>query len=86
MGFTPYWDEKPSNAIHADSPGVYSSDKTSNLSTIDEIHLKCDVNDGSLVNDLREPILFCFVVDKQSGYKVFCEPERIHFKKEKNLF
>ena len=27
LGFTPYVDYKPSNAIHADSPGVYTSDK-----------------------------------------------------------
>ena len=22
LGFTPFWDSKPTNAIHADSPGV----------------------------------------------------------------
>ena len=27
LGFTPHWDYKPTNAIHADSPGVYTSDK-----------------------------------------------------------
>ena len=27
MGFTPYWDHKPTNAFHADSPGVYTSVK-----------------------------------------------------------
>ena len=26
-GFTPYWDYKPTNAIHADNPGVYTSGK-----------------------------------------------------------
>ena len=25
LGFRPYWDYKPTNAIHADSPGVYTS-------------------------------------------------------------
>ena len=27
FGFVPYWDYKPTNAIHADAPGVYTSDK-----------------------------------------------------------
>ena len=40
-----------------------------------------DVNDGSIVNGLRQPILFSFVLDKPSGYKVFCEPETIHYRK-----
>ena len=35
LGFTPYWDFKPTNAIHADAPGVYTSDKfILNLNTI----------------------------------------------------
>ena len=79
--FTPYWDYKPTNAIHADSSGVYTSEKTFNLNTIDKIHLKCDVNDGSVVNGIREPIFFRFFLDKPFGYKVFCEPEKIHYKK-----
>ena len=39
LGLTPYLDYKPTNAIHADSPGVYTSDKSINLITIDKIHL-----------------------------------------------
>ena len=27
LGSTPYWDYRPTNAIHAPSPGVYTSDK-----------------------------------------------------------
>ena len=27
LDFTPYWDYKSTNAIHVDSPGVYTSDK-----------------------------------------------------------
>ena len=82
LGFTPYWDYKPANAIHADSPCVYTSDKIFlNLNTIDKIHLKCDCIDGSIQDGLRQPILFSFVLDKPAGYKVFCEPETIHYKK-----
>ena len=82
LGFTPYWDYKPTNAIHADAPGVYTSDKIIlNLNTINKIHLKCDCIDGSVQDGVRQPILFSFVLDKPSGYKVFCEPETIHYKK-----
>ena len=45
------------------------------------IYLKTNVIDGSVVNGIREPILFSFVINKPSGYKVFCEPETIHYKK-----
>ena len=43
--------------------------------------MKCDVIDGSVVNGIRQPILYSFVLDKPSGYKIFCEPETIHNKK-----
>ena len=43
--------------------------------------MKCDAIDGSAVNGIRQPILYSFVLDKPSGYKEFCEPETIHYKK-----
>ena len=58
--FTPYWVYKPTNAIHADSSDVYTSDNVLNLSTIDKVCLKCDIIDGSVVNGMRELILFSF--------------------------
>ena len=57
LGFAPYWDYKPTNAIHADSSGVYTSDKILKLCTIHKINLKCDSVDGSVVRGLRQPIL-----------------------------
>ena len=75
LGFTLYWDYKPNN-----SSGVFTSDKTLNLSTTTKIHLKCDVIDGFVVNGLRRPILYSFVLNKLPGYKVFCEPETVHFR------
>ena len=73
LGFSPYWDYKA---------GVYTSDKIIlNLNTINKIHLKCDIIDGSIQDGIRQPILFSFVLDKPSGYKVFCQPETIHYKK-----
>ena len=73
LGFTPGWDYKHYNK--------YTSQKIVNLGSTNKIHLKCDCIDGSVVNGLRQPILYSFVLDKLPGYKVFCEPETIHYKK-----
>ena len=82
LGFIPYWDYKPTNAIHADAPGFYTSNKIIlNLNRINKIHLKCDCIDGSIQDGVREPIPLSFVLDKPSGNKVFCQPETIHYKK-----
>ena len=86
LGFTPYWDYKPTNPSFstpgAYTSGIYTSDKIIlNLNTINKIHLKCDCIDGSIQDGVRQPILFSFVLDKPSGYKVFCEPETIYYKK-----
>ena len=73
LGFTPGWDYKHYNE--------YLSQKIVNLNGTNKLHMKCDVIDGSVVNGIRQPILYSFVLDKPSGYKVFCEPETIHYKK-----
>ena len=73
LGFTPGWDYKHYNE--------YTSQKIVNLKSTNKIHLKCDDIDGSVENGSRQPILFSLVSDKPSGYKVFCEPETIHYKK-----
>ena len=73
LGFTPGWDYKHYNQ--------YLSQKILNLSNTNKIHLKCDAIDGSVVNGVRQPILYSFVLDKPAGYKIFCEPETIHYKK-----
>ena len=52
--------------------------KSRNLSIINKIHLKCDCLDRSVLGGVRQANLFSFVLDKPSGYKVFCEPEKIH--------
>ena len=73
LGFTPGWDYK--HYIK------YVSQKIVNLSNTNKIHLKCDCIDGSIQDGVRQPILYSFVLDKPSGYKVFSEPETIHYKK-----
>ena len=73
LGFTAGWDYKHYNQ--------YLSQKIVTLSNTNKIYLKCDAIDGSVVNGVRQPILYSFLLDKPSGYKVFSEPETIHFKK-----
>ena len=80
LGFTPYWDYKPTTAFVADSPGVFTSEKISYSRKIHKTHLKCDVIDGSVVNGIRQPIFNNFVLNNLPGYKLFCEPEIIHYK------
>ena len=46
--------------------------------------MKFDVIDGSVLNGVRQSKLFSFVVDEKPGFKVFCEPGTIHFKKINN--
>ena len=79
--FTHYWDYEPINAIHADSPGVYTSGKNLYLCTNDKIHSKCDVIDSSIVNELRQPNFYSFILDKPARYNVFCEPGSFHYKR-----
>ena len=73
LGFTAGWDYKHYNQ--------YLSQKIVNLSSTNKIHLKCEAIDGSVLNGVRQPILCSFVLDKKPGYKVFSEPETIHYKK-----
>ena len=51
--------------------------------TINEICLKCDVIDGSVVNWIRQPLLCSFVLKKPASYKLFSQPETLHHKKIK---
>ena len=59
LGFTPGWDYKHYNK--------YTSQKIVNLGSTNKIHLKCDAIDGSVVNGVRQPILYSFVLDKLPG-------------------
>ena len=50
--------------------GLYKSDRPINIKGIDEIHLKCDCTGGSIVNAVREPILFSFALSSPLGHKM----------------
>ena len=54
--------------------GSYKSDKPINITGIDKTHLKCDCIQGSIVNGIREPILFSFALSSPPGHKIYKEP------------
>ena len=61
-------------------PGSYKSNKPINITGIDKIHLKCDCIQGSIVNGVREPILFSFALSSPPGHKIYKEPRVKLFK------
>ena len=73
IGFTPGWDYKHYRE--------YISQKILNVSSTNKIHLKCDIINGSVVDGIRQPILYSFVLNKHAGLKIFSEPETINHKK-----
>ena len=79
LGFTPYWDNRPTNAIHTDSTSVYTSENFFYLGTINKIHLKTDIIDGSIVNGSRQPLIYGSVLDKPAGYKIFPQLETANY-------
>ena len=61
--------------------GSYKSDKPINITGIDKIHLKCDCIQGSIVNGIREAILYSFALSSPPGHKIYKEPRIKLFKK-----
>ena len=61
--------------------GSYTSDRPINITGIDKIHLKCDCIQGSIVNGVREPILYSFALSSPPGHKIYKEPKIKLFKK-----
>ena len=61
--------------------GSYKSDRPINITGIDKIHLKCDCIQGSIVNGIREPILYSFALSSPPGQKIYKEPRVKLFKK-----
>ena len=61
--------------------GLYKSNKPINITGIDKVHLKCDCMQGSIVNGVREPILFSFALSSPPGHKIYKEPRVKLFKK-----
>ena len=65
--------------------GTNKSEKPITITGIDKIHLKADCTNGSVLNGIREPFLYCFGLDKPPGDKIYQKP-RIKFFKKINKF
>ena len=61
--------------------GTHISEKPVMITTTDKVHLKCDCVDGSIVNGIREQILFSFNLSAPPGYKIIKEPNIILYRK-----
>ena len=59
--------------------GTHKSEKPVMITTTDKVHLKCDCVDGSIVNGIREQILF--ILSAPPGYKIIKELNIILYKK-----
>ena len=59
---------------------THTSEKPVMISIIDKVHLKCDCVDGSIVNGIREQILFSFNLSAPSAYKIKKESITVLYK------
>ena len=74
LGFSPYWDYKSYDEY-------YFREKIKNLGTINIIYWKCDVIDSYILNGVRQPLLYSFVLDRPPAYRKFSGPETILYRK-----
>ena len=63
--------------------GSYKSYKPVNITGIDKNHLKCDCLGGSIVNGVREPVLYSSTSEKPPGHKTHHTAKIQLFKKIK---
>ena len=61
--------------------GTHISEKPVMLTTTDKVHLKSDCVDGSIVNGIREQVLFSFILSAPPGYKIIKDPNIMLYKK-----
>ena len=64
--------------------GSSKSDRPNNITEVDKTHSKCVCANGSIVNGIREPILYSFALDKPPRHKIFKEPRIKIFEKINN--
>ena len=62
--------------------GSFKSYRPINITRVDKIHLKRDCTNDSIVNGIREPILYSFALSSPPGHKIYKEPRIKHFKKK----
>ena len=59
----------------------YKSDKPINITGIDKVHLNCNVVDGSIVNGIREQVLYSFALSSPPARKIQNQPRLKLFKR-----
>ena len=64
-------------------PGSYKSNRNIDTTRNDKNHSKCDCFDGSIVNGIRDPILYNLALNKPPGDEFFKEPRIKLYKKLK---
>ena len=64
---------------------TYTSNKVKNVSTFDGNELNCDCIEGTMVDGVRESVLFPIALDKSPGFKVLCLPAALHYQKIKKI-
>ena len=62
-------------------PGSYKGDRPIDITEIYKIHLKFNCIQGSIVNGIREPILYSLALSSPPGHKIYKEPRIKLFKK-----
>ena len=55
-------------------PGTYKSYKPNNITGIDKVDSKCNCVNGSVVNGIRETVLYSFGLSPPPGYKIYNQP------------
>ena len=63
--------------------GSHKSDRPINITGIDKIHLKCDCIQGSIINGIREPILYSFALCSPPGQKKLQRTKNQTFQNDK---
>ena len=61
--------------------GSYKGDRPINITGIDKVHLNCDCITGSIINGVREPILYSFGLSPPPVHKIFTDSRVKLFKK-----
>ena len=47
--------------------------KPKNITGVDKIHLNCNCIEGSIVNDIQEPILYSSALEQPPGHEIYEE-------------
>ena len=55
-------------------PGIYKNNRPITITGVDKVHLKCDCVNGTIVNGVREPIMYSCALSSPAGDKIYNQP------------